>query len=191
MKFRELLEKFTDIGKLSDEQLKKGQKLDPQNDNFIEVDARVFYQAITRIKQNDIAKGDKAKGLDTLTIYSVSEYKNKRCFLGNNNSSGYALGKDGELVSVFSTQGSSGKAIVQDAIRNGAKYLDCFAFRIDGKISGQLFDLYSKSGFKIDKGMNSGKPGEAYSIQNGVSDFVDDNENVHPEDPRVVIFMKI
>jgi len=190
-KFREYIEEtFKDMGKLSDKELKKGKRLDKTaKDNFKKVDARVFYEAISKIKANDIAKKDKAKGLETLTVYSPKEYKDMDCYLGKNNSSGYALHHE-ELVSVFSTQGSSGSAIVQDAIRNGAKRLDCFATRINGKISGQLYSLYSRNGFKIDTSMNSGKPGEAYTIIKGVSDYVDDNEKVHPDDERVVIFMK-
>ena len=189
--FKEYIEEtFKDMGKLSDEELKKGKRLDKTaKDNFKKVDARVFYEAISKIKANDIAKKDKAKGLETLTVYSPKEYKDMDCYLGKNNSSGYALHHE-ELVSVFSTQGSSGSAIVQDAIRNGAKRLDCFATRINGKISGQLYSLYSRNGFKIDTSMNSGKPGEAYTIIKGVSDYVDDNEKVHPDDERVVIFMK-
>jgi len=190
-KFREYIEEtFKDMGKLSDEELQKGKRLDKTSeDNFVKVDARVFHKAISKIKANDIAKKDNAKGLETLTVYSVKEYEDMDCYLGKNNSSGYALHHD-ELVSVFSTQGSSGSAIVQDAIRNGAKRLDCFATRINGKISGQLYSLYSRNGFKIDTSMNSGKPGEAYTIVKGVSDYVDDNGKVHPDDERVVIFMK-
>ena len=189
--FRDYLEEtFKDMGKLSPDELKKGQRLDKTNkDNFTEVPGRVFYEAISKIKENDIAKKDKAKGLDTLTVYSPNEYKKMKCYLGKNNSSGYALHGD-ELVSVFSTQGSSGSAIVQDAIRNGAKRLDCFATRTNGKISGQLYSLYSRNGFKINTSMNSGKPGEPYAIVRGISDYVDENEKVHPDDERVVIFMK-
>ena len=182
-------EAFKDIGKLEPEELTKGQKLSNAED-FKEVDARVFYNAISKIKENDLAKGDARKGLDTLTIYSVNEYKDMNCYLGINNSSGYAL-HHGELVSVFSTQGSSGNAIVKSAIKNGAKRLDCFAAREDGRISGALFNLYSKNGFKIDTSMNSGKEGEAYSIKNGISSYVDENDVVHEDDPRVVIFMKL
>lgn len=182
-------EKFSDMGKLSDEELQKGNRI-TSNDDFKEVDARVFYNAISRIRINDIAKGDKSKGLDTLTVYTIKEYKDMKCYLGSNNSSGYALHGD-ELVSVFSSQGSSGSAIVRSAIQNGAKRLDCFAERIDGKISGQLYSLYSRNGFKIDTSMNSGKKGEPYSIQKGISSFVDDNGVVQEDDPRVVIFMKI
>lgn len=76
------------------------------------------------------------------------------------------------------------------AIENGAKRLDCFAIRRNGKIEGQLFNLYSNYGFKIDTDMNSGKKGEPYAIVNGVSDYVDENGVVHPDDERVVIFMK-
>lgn len=185
-----LSETFNQMGDLSDDELKKGQVLKGDSDDFAEVDARVFLQAIKKIKINDIAKGKKdAKGLESLSVYAASEYKKMRCFLGKNNSSGYALKKH-DLVSVFSTKGSSARSLMAHAIKNGAKTLDCFADRVKGIISGSLYDLYSKNGFKIDKSMNSGKKGEPYAIVDGVSDYVDDNDVVHPEDKRVVIFMK-
>lgn len=188
-----ILEAFKDLGKLSPQELKKGQKLNPDDtSNFREVSGRVFYKAISRIRQNDIARGDEAKGLETLTVYGPSEYKNMECYLGKNNSSGYCI-KDGEeLVSVFSSQGSSGRALVKHAVKNGAKRLDCFAIRDPktGKITGDLYRLYNKFGFEIDRSLNVGKPGEPYAIVNGVSDYVDDDGNVYPDDPRVVIFMK-
>ena len=187
-----LQEAFKDIGKLSPEQLTKGQRLSSE-DAFAEVDARVFYNVISKIKTNDLARGSLAKGLDTLTVYSINEYKKMSCFLGDNNSSGYAIAHETELVSVFSSQGSSGNAIVKSAIKNGANHLDCFATRdSDGDIVDDgLFKLYSRNGFKIDTSKNDGVKGEAYSIQKGVSSFVDENEVVHEDDPRVVIFMKL
>ena len=192
MTFQKLLEKFTDMGKLSDTQLKKGQSL--TTEEFSEVDGTAFFNAISKIRDNDIAKLNKDlphKGLETLTVYKRSDYMKMRCFLGPNNSSGYALHDDHELVSVFSSLGSSGDAIMTSAVKNGASHLDCFAFRDkSNNISGPLFSLYSRHGFKIDKSMDSGTPGEAYAIVRGVSDYVDDNEVVHPEDKRVVIFMK-
>ena len=193
MTFQKLIEKFNDMGKISDTDLKKGQKLTSGND-FSEVDGTTFFRAITNIKENDIAKLNKGlphKGLETLSVYSRGDYSKMKCFLGHNNSSGYAINHGSELVSVFSTQGSSGNAIMESAVKNGAKHLDCFALRDeDGIISGPLFKLYSSHGFKIDTSMNSGTPGEPYAIVKGVSDYVDDEEKVHPEDPRVVIFMK-
>lgn len=113
------------------------------------------------------------------------------CFLGKNNSSGYCIAHDNKLVSVFSSQQSSANAVMVDAIKNGAKRLDCYAKRdSNGKISGPLYSLYSKHGFKIDKSMNSGKPGEPYAILKGVSDYVNDKGEVEPDNPNVVIFMK-
>jgi hypothetical protein len=192
-RIEQILEAFKDIGKLSPEQLLKGQRLDPNDeDNFKQVNGRVFYQAISKIRSNDIARGDKAKGLDTLTIYNVSDYQKMRCFLGKNNSSGYCIAHGNELVSVFSSQKSSGKAIMKSAVENGAKRLDCFAIRNPetGKISGDLYKLYSKFGFSIDRSMNSGRRGEPYAITNGISDYVDSYGNVKPKDERVVIFMR-
>jgi len=198
MKFKSFLiklsEEFADIGKLSPDQLKKGLPLKSSED-FIKVTGRVYHQAINRIRNNDIAKLNKnlpSKGLNSLHIYEVKDYMKMNCFLGKNNSSGYCLKPDGELVSVFSSQGSSGKLLMKSAVKNGAKYLDCFALRDPktGKIDGPLFRLYSKFGFKINKSMNSGTPGEPYAIINGVSDFVDDYGEVQPSNPQVVVFMK-
>ena len=192
MTFKDFLqEAFKDLGKLSADELKKGQKLVGDDDDFTQVNGRIFHKSISKIKANDLARGDKAKGLDSLTIYSVKEYSQMNCYLGKNNSSGYAVKPNGELVSVFSTQGSSARSLMTSAIENGATNLDCFALRSEqGKISGALYGLYTKFGFKIDTSMNVGIPGEAYSIVKGVSSFVDDNGVVHPDDPRVVIFMK-
>ncbi|MFA6198877.1 MAG: hypothetical protein WC679_00515 [Bacteroidales bacterium] len=189
--FIDLNEKFSDLGKLTPEQLKKGQVLSQDDDNFIQVTSRVFYKAVSAIRDNDIAKGDKARGLATLTVYKIPEYDKMKCYLGKNNSSGYAIAHGTELVSVFSSQGSSGDAIVVSAIENGATHLDCFAIRKEKGIEGSLYKLYSRHGFKIDTSMNSGKQGEPYAIVKGVSSFVDDNEKVHEDDPRVVIFMKL
>ena len=192
MKVTDIVEAYSDMGKLSPEQLAKGGRLDPNDSsNFKQVSGRAFYQIVSRLKQNDLARGDAAKGLETLSIYTPSEYNGMKCYIGQNNSSGYAIAHGDELVSVFSTQGSSGNAIMVDAINNGAKRLDCFAIRTEsGEIQGGLYTLYTRHGFKIDTSLNSGDPSEPYSIQQGVSSFVDDDGNVHHDDERVVIFMK-
>lgn len=189
-----VLEAFKDIGKLSPEQLKKGQYLNPnEKDNFTLVDGRVFHQAIGKIKQNDIARGNQglpSKGLKTLSVYGPAEYNKMKCYLGKNNSSGYCIAHKDELVSVFSSQKASGDAIMLDAVKNGARRLDCYAFRREGKIEGPLYKLYTKYGFKVDTSMNSGKKGEPYAIVKGVSDYVNDSGGVEPDNPQVVIFMK-
>lgn len=193
-KICDILEAFKDIGKLSPKELMKGQYLNPNDpDNFKQVTGRVFFKAISKIRENDIAKLNKglpSKGLKTLTVYNASDYNKMKCFLGKNNSSGYCIAHNDELVSVFSSQKSSGDAIMIDAVKNGAKRLDCFALKNDNKISGPLFKLYSKYGFKVDKSLNSGKPDEPYAIINGISNFVNDKEEVEPDNPQVVIFMK-
>jgi len=119
--FRKYLvtEAFKDIGKLSPDQLTKGQYLNPNDsDNFVRVSGRIFYMAITKIKQNDIARantGLPSKGLETLSFYNAGEYDKMECYLGKNNSSGYAI-DHGTLKSVFSSQKSSGDAIMVDAM---------------------------------------------------------------------------
>lgn len=186
---------FGDMGKLNPDQLQKGQALDPKkDDNFIQVNGRVFHSVLSKLISNEIAKnnlGLPTKGLHSLSVYKVEDYQKMNCFIGKNNSSGYAL-KNGELISVFSTQKSSGHAIVADAVKNGADHLDCFAIKdAEGRISGPLYKLYSSGGFVVDINKNEGKEGEPYSVQNGVSYFVDDDGVVNPDDPRVVIFMVI
>ena len=190
--FTDVFETFKELGKLSPEELKKGQRLDKNKDNlFKRVTGRVFYKVISKIKQNDLARGDKAKGLDTLTVYSPSDYQKMDCFLGINNSSGYCIKDGNELVSVFSSQKSSGDAIVKSAIKNGATHLDCFAKLINGKVSGDLYSLYSRNGFKIDKDLNVGKYGEPYAIRKGISHFVNDKGEVEMDNENVVVFMKL
>lgn len=190
-----ILEAFVDIGRLSPEELTRGQKLDPlEDDNFVEVSGRIFHQSVNKIRDNDIErlnKGLPSKGLKTLSVYNVKDYNQMSCYLGKNNSSGYCIAHGDELVSVFSSQKASADALMIDAIKNGARRLDCYASRSKkGSISGPLYGLYSKYGFKIDKSMNEGVPGQPYAVVRGVSDYVDDNGVVHPDNPTVVVFMK-
>lgn len=191
--YLKLLETFNELGKLSPEQLRKGQRLDPvdhNDDNFKQVSGRTFAMVATKLSGFDALK-DQPRGLSSLSDYGTKDYNQMQCYLGHNNTSGYCLKGGNELVSVFSTAGSSGNAIVADAVKNGATHLDCFAERLeDGRIDGPLFRLYSKHGFRVDTSMNSGTPGEAYAIERGVSSFVSDSGQVEPENPNVVIFMK-
>lgn len=186
-----LEEAFSDIGSTPDWQLKKGFPLDRDDeDSFQQVSGRVFHQILTRMVRADKLR-DTPKGLEDLSIYSPSEYNQMDCFIGKNNTAGYALKRDGELVSVFSTARSSGHAIVADAVRRGARKLDCFA-EVDssGRVDGLLFRLYSKHGFRIDRSMNVGNPSEPYSIVNGISYYVNERGQVEMDNPTVVVFMK-
>lgn len=192
-------EAFSDLGKLSPEQLRKGQRLDPEDtDNFKQVDGRVFHNALSQIMKNDELRNktnpEMFKNLKgNLSLYGTKDYQSMKCFLGKNNSSGFCIKDGDELVSVFSSQESSGNAVVKKAIEEGAKRLDCFAKQDkEGNIVNiGLPKLYSRHGFKIDEDLNSGEPGEPYSIQNGISYFVDDNGNVDPTNETVVVFMKL
>ena len=189
--FIDIIESFNDIGKLSPEQLAKGQRLSAEDhDNFTQVDGRTFFNVLSSIKKSDMNKLTNGKGLDSLSVYTIPEYKKMRCFLGKNNSSGYCL-KDHEIVSLFSSQASSGVALINDAIKNGGNHLDCFAFRDkNGRISGPLYNLYGRAGFKIDSNLNTGEPGDPYAVINGVSDYVNTEGNCEPQNPCVVIFMR-
>lgn len=191
MKLKDLAEAFNDIGKLTPEQLQKGQRLDANAEgNFVRVPGRVFHQAVSQLSKWDGLR-ESPRGLETLTIYPVSKYNKMKCYLGMNNTAGYAIKDGDELVSVFSTAGSSGNAIVADAVKNGAKVLDCFAIRgPDGKIGGPLVNLYSRYGFRIDTSVHMGKKGEPFSVWRGQSSYVNDDGEVEPDNPNIVVFMR-
>jgi hypothetical protein len=188
-------EAFSDLGRLSPEQLRKGYRLNPSDqDNFKQVEGRVFHNVLNAIMKNDFTRGEKSKKLkENLTLYSVKDYLQMKCFLGKNNSSGFCIKDGDELVSVFSSLDSSGNAAVKKAIEEGAKRLDCFATQDENGniLNDGLYKLYSRHGFKIDTALNIGQPNEPYSIQNGISYFVDDDGNVDPTNSTVVIFMKL
>ena len=186
-----LIEAYKDLGKLSDEILNKGQALSKDDsDNFQEVSGRVFHKIVVTLGKAD-GLSESPKGLNTLSVYSINEYNQMQCFIAKNNTAGYAIKDGNELVTVFSTAGSSGNAIVADAVKRGVTKLDCFAIRTpSGEITGPLYRLYSRYGFKIDTNLNSGTPGEPYAIVHGVSSFVNDAGNVEPDNPNIVIFMK-
>lgn len=196
-------ESYSDMGKMTSNQLRKGQRLDPQaENNFKQVDGRVFHNALKVVMENDSRRPlEKSptqpyttKGIrHNLTLYEVKDYQQMQCFLGKNNSSGYCIKDSEEIVSLFSSLGSSGDAAVVDAIKHGGNRLDCFAKQDkQGGIKNEgLYKLYSRHGFQVDRDMNSGEVGEAYSIQNGISYFADDNGNVDPTNETIVIFMKL
>jgi hypothetical protein len=81
-----------------------------------------------------------------LSWYSPKQYQEKNIDLhiSNNKRFGYGITPEGHLISVFSLDKGKGygKYAVQDAIKNGAKSLDCF------DIKGFLPQFYSKYGFK-------------------------------------------
>ena len=183
MKISDLNEDFKDIGKLSDEILNKGHKLNKEdNDNFTRVSGRVFHKVLSRYVGRDVLR-DNPKGFNDLSVYGMDEYMGMSCYLGINNTSGYAITDSGELVSVFSFMKSSGDAIVADAINHGARHLDCFAVMDnDGNISGALYKLYSRHGFVVNRQLN--KDGE-YPITNGVSVV----EGALPGEPNIVVYM--
>jgi len=94
------------------------------------------------IKQRDKLPKDQ-RGF--LTPYTANEYKaaGVRLRLHESGNGGYGL-KGSELVSVFSLPGAHlGNQVVQDAVTNGAKKLDCLGER--------LVLLYRQNGFKVVK----------------------------------------
>lgn len=193
-------EAYSDMGKLSPEQLARGQRLDPEeHDNFKQVDGRVFHKIISQIINNDKFRcSTNAKYckhlIDNITVYDLKDYQTMKCFIGKNNSSGFAIKGGDELVSVFSSLEPSGNAVVKEAIKQGARRLDCFAEQDKGGniMNIGLPKLYGNHGFKIDEGMTTGKdPRVPYTIVRGVSYFVNENEEVDLTNPKVVVFMSL
>lgn len=193
-------EAFSDIGKLSPEQLKLGRRLNPEDsEKFKPIDWRNFYKIINNYMESDAARSDPKhqshdlyRGIkDNITIYKPEEYADMKCFVGPNNTSGYCIKKGDELVSVFSAMGSSGDALVKSAIKNGARRLDCFAQQ-DGeggiKNTG-LYKLYSRNGFVIDTDKNDDTM--PYPVFNGISYYVDENGNIDRDAETVVVYMKL
>lgn len=94
------------------------------------------------IKQRDKLPKDKKP---FLTQYASNEYKaaGVKLKLHESGNGGYGL-KGDELISVFSLPGAHlGNQVVQDAVANGAKRLDCLGKR--------LVTLYRQNGFKVVK----------------------------------------
>lgn len=58
--------------------------------------------------------------------YSPEEYKQMKLFTAENGKSGFALKPDGDIVSVFSAEKGSITGLMNLAIQNGGKKLDCF-----------------------------------------------------------------
>lgn len=185
-------EAFSDIGKLSPEILKKGYKLNSDDsEKFKPVDWRNFYKIINGYMRSDVSSSAPKGIKDNITLYKPEEYAKMKCFVGPNNTSGYCIKDGDELVSVFSARESSGDAIVQSAIKNGARRLDCFA-KQDGKGGIKnvgLFKLYSRNGFVIDTDKNDDTM--PYPVFNGISYYVDENGNIDRNAETVVVYMKL
>lgn len=100
-----------------------------------------------------------------VTKYTIKEYREKgvHSYLSPSGKSGYAVTRDGDLISVFSAPGAhEGKRMIPDAIANGAKTLDCLGPVLSG--------IYEKFGFKTSEvlGWNDkyAPPGWNYNAHN-------------------------
>lgn len=77
---------------------------------------------------------------NTTPAHELPESYTAQFYLSTDELSGYRLDK-GELTAVFSFTGGRGKALVRDAIKNGATHLDHF--------QGYLSKFYSELGFDL------------------------------------------
>ncbi len=76
-----------------------------------------------------------------VTAYTPKEYREMgvRTYVSKGGKSGYAIKKDGDIISVFSSEGK-GKLMIADAVKRGGNKLDCF--------DGFLPAFYGKFGFR-------------------------------------------
>lgn len=78
----------------------------------------------------------------------IAAYDGIRCFMSP--LSGYAITADGELKFVWSVGRGQGDSIVADAVRRGAKHLNCF--------DGHLSALYARHGFAVTERLENWDP---------------------------------
>ena len=99
--------------------------------------AKAFHKAITESKT-------KNKFGASVYVYDEKDYTDMKMFLTETGTAGFAIKSDGDLVSVFSTPGSTdgrvGVSMTMAAVDNGATKLDAF--------DTILPELYSIIGFK-------------------------------------------
>ena len=88
-------------------------ELEPTTDN-----ATVFQRLISENKAS-------LKYGSAVMTYEVDDYQQMRLFLTEDGTSGVAIKKDGDIVSVFSA-GGNGRALMELAISAGGRKLDCF-----------------------------------------------------------------
>ncbi len=104
-----------------------------------------------------------------LSPYSAKSMKQKdyaekkaKLYLMTDKTAGYAIAKDGDIISVFSKPGfHHGQEAIKSAITNGGKKLDCFDIKQGSKVN--LPKLYKKFGFKI---ISNLKWGDQYAPKN-------------------------
>lgn len=78
-----------------------------------------------------------------LTPHTELEYinKNTKLFLSEDLQSGFGIDPSGELISVFALERKRGHILVGEAVKKGAKYVNC--------IGEHLKSLYSDFGFEV------------------------------------------
>lgn len=75
-------------------------------------------------------------------VYSAQEYAEMRLFISSDNKAGFAIKKNGDIVSVFSEgKSKNGDAMMHVATQAGGRKLDCFRT--------VLPDFYGRHGFRV------------------------------------------
>ncbi len=105
---------------------KKMQKLSTVKFNELKKtnqNAQLFYNTITKVVKLN-------KYGNAVEVKSVESYKKLRLFLSTDHKSGFALDNKGDIESVFSVPNlNRGSVIVNEAVKEGGKTLDCYSIR--------------------------------------------------------------
>ncbi len=109
---------------------------------YNEVSSETFLQAIARVPD---------EGQAMLTHYDLIDTQHIEFYLDEDALSGYGI-DNGELVNLFSLESGRGSLALQDAIRNGARHLNCF--------DTWLTAWYARNGFVEYKREANWTPGE-------------------------------
>jgi len=108
--------------------------------------------------------------------YPDEDYKKMRLFVAENGKSGFALKEDGDIVSVFSQERKATGGMLELAIAQGGKKLDCF--------DTFLPKIYAKHGLKEYK---RDKWAEEYKPDNWDKEYFKEFNNGEPD----VVYMKV
>lgn len=122
------------------------------NDFFVKVSGNGFKESLKRVQSfYKVIR-------ESTTPWNEIETKDVEFFIaGCPAFMGFAISENGELTSVFSAIQGKGDTIMKEAIKQGAKHLDCF--------DGYLPTFYARHGFKEvrrEKNWTEGEPDVVY-----------------------------
>ena len=126
------------------------------SDLFVKVSSNEFKESLKRVQSfYKVIR-------ESTTPWNEIETKDVKFFIaGCPAFMGFAVSENGELTSVFSAIQGKGDTIMREAIKQGAKHLDCF--------DGYLPTLYARHGFhevRREANWTKGEPDVVYMERN-------------------------